>query len=470
MLASMTTPAPLAASETPADPGIPGSALVGPFPVGEYAAALRRQLRGFVRVQLVGELVNLRAARARVYFELRDSSGAIACAVWQRDWDQILARAGTAPPTEGMQVVVAGGCDFYPGSATSSPSFSFSVTDLRVAGEGDLLARIDRLRKALDAEGLLDLQRRLRLPLLPRTIGVITGESGKARDDILAALHRRGWAGRLVWGFAPVQDRHAAPAIVRALGDLAAVGEVEVAIVARGGGSLADLLCFCDETLCRTVALLGVPVIASVGHHTDRTLLDDVAAVSCSTPTHAAEAAVGIDCRRARAEAAAAAARLRDHGRRAVQPRADLPASASRLRDHGLRAVLSRAHLLATLSRAPTDHLARQRTRLHQQLRETRAGSRRRLAGERALTLRRALVLQRKVQSSLQACLRRHPNELNQLALTLAAHDPQRTLERGYALVQSPSGEPISTAALARETADVRLRFADDTVPARVLP
>ncbi|HEY5342530.1 MAG TPA: exodeoxyribonuclease VII large subunit [Solirubrobacteraceae bacterium] len=470
----MTTPAPLAASETPADPGIPGSALAGPFPVGEYAAALRRQLRSFAHVQLVGELVNLRAARARVYFELRDGTGAISCAVWQRDWDQILARAGGAAgggvPVNGMQVVIAGGCDFYPGSATSSPSFSFSVTDLRVAGEGDLLARIDRLRKALDAEGLLELQRRLPLPLLPRTIGVITGESGKARDDILAALHRRGWAGRLVWGFAPVQDRHAAPAIVRALGDLAAVGEVEVAIVARGGGSLADLLCFCDETLCRTVALLGVPVIASVGHHTDRTLLDDVAAVSCSTPTHAAEAAVGIDCRRARAEATAAAARLRDHGRRAIQPRASLPVAASRLRDHGRRAVLARARMLATLSRAPADHLARQRTRLHQQLREARAGSRRRLAGEHALTQRRALVLQRKVQSSLLDCLRRHPNELNQLALTLAAHDPQRTLERGYALVQSPSGEPISTAARARETADLRLRFADDTVPARVLP
>ena len=471
MLDFMAPSSPLvAAPAIPAGPGIPGSALAGPFPVGEYAAALRRQLRSFTRVQLVGELVNLRAARARVYFELRDASGAIACAVWQRDWDQILARAGGSAPAEGMQVVVAGGCDFYPGSATSSPSFSFSVTDLRVAGEGDLLARIDRLRKTLDAEGLLELQRRLALPLLPRTIGVITGESGKARDDILAALARRGWAGRLVWGFAPVQDRHAAPAIVRALGDLAAVGGVEVAIVARGGGSLADLLCFCDETLCRTVALLGVPVIASVGHHTDRTLLDDVAAVSCSTPTHAAEAAVGIDCRRARAEAATAAARLRDHGRRAVQPRAALPASASRLRDHGHRAVLSRARLLATLSRAPADHLARQRTRLHQQLRETRAGARRRLAGERALTQRRALVLQRKVQSSLLDCLRRHPNELNQLALTLAAHDPQRTLERGYALVQSPSGEPISTAARARETADVRLRFADDTVPARVLP
>jgi exodeoxyribonuclease VII large subunit len=466
----MPMPTSLAAPATPADPGIPGSGLAGPFPVGEYTAALRRQLRSFTHVQLVGELVNLRTARARVYFELRDSSGAIPCAVWLKDWDSIRARAGDEAPAEGMQVVVAGGCDFYPGSTTSSPSFSFSVTDLRIAGEGDLLARIDRLRKALDAEGLLELQRRLRLPLLPRTIGVITGESGKARDDILAALHRRGWAGRLVWGFAPVQDRHAAPTIVRALGDLAAVGEVEVAIVARGGGSLADLLCFCDETLCRTVALLGLPVIASVGHHTDRTLLDDVAAVSCSTPTHAAEAAVGIDCRRARAQAATTAARLQDHGRRAVLPRAALPVTASRLSGHGRRAVLSRARLLATLSRAPADHLTRQRTRLHQQLREARAGSRRRLQAERALTEQRALVLQRKVQSSLLDCLRRHPNELNQLTHTLTAHDPQRTLERGYALVQSPSGEPISTAALARETADVRLRFADATIAAEVLP
>jgi len=328
--------------------GIPDSALVGPFPVGEYAAALRSKLRSFAHVQLVGELVSLRPSRARIYFELRDSSGAIPCAVWLKDWEEMIARAG-GPPGDGMQVVVAGGCDYYAGSATSSPGFSFAVSDLRVAGEGDLLARIDRLRKQLHGEGLLELQKQLPLPLLPRTIGVVTGRDGKARGDLLAALARRGWAGRLVWAFAPVQDRHAAPAIVRALGDLAAVGGVDVLIVARGGGSLADLLCFCDETLCRTVALLSVPVIASVGHHTDRTLLDDVAAISCSTPTHAAEAAVGVDCRRARADQALAAARLRDHGRRAV---------------------LSRARLLSTLSRAPAAHLDRQRARLHQRLRE----------------------------------------------------------------------------------------------------
>jgi exodeoxyribonuclease VII large subunit len=426
--------------------GIPGSGLAGPFPVGEYACALRGRLRSFARVQLVGELVNLRPSRARVYFELRDPTGSIPCAIWLKDWETICAHAA-GPPADGMQVVVSGGCDYYPGSATSSPGFSFAVADLRVAGEGDLLARIERLRRQLAAEGLLELQKRLTLPPLPRTIGVVTGEGGKARDDILAGLSRRGWAGRVVWGFAPVQDRHAAPAIIRALGDLAAVGEVEVAIVARGGGSLADLLCFCDETLCRTVALLQVPVISSVGHHTDRTLLDDVAAVSCSTPTHAAEAAVGVDCTRARADQVMAAARLREQGRRAV---------------------LSRARLLAGLSRAPAAHLERQRMRLHQQLREIRAGARRRAQAERELTGRRALVLQRKGGSALLDCRRRKPRELERLALTLAAHDPQRTLERGYALVQSPDGEPITTAASARAHEKVRLRFADDAVPAKI--
>jgi exodeoxyribonuclease VII large subunit len=425
--------------------GIPDRELAGPFPVGEYARVLRSRLRSFARVQLMGELVNLRPSRARVYFELRDSTGAIPCASWRRDWEVMFPGADQAP-REGMQVVVAGGCDYYPGSEASSPGFTFAVSDVRVAGEGDLLARIERLRRRLADEGLLEPQKRLPRPLLPRTIGVITAEHGKARDDVLAGLARRAWSGRVVWAFAPVQDRHAAPAIVHALSDLASVG-VDVVIVARGGGSLADLLCFCDETLCRTVALLGVPVIASVGHHTDRTLLDDVAAVSCSTPTHAAEAAVGVDCRRSRAEQAHAARRLSEHGRRAV---------------------LARARLLWTLSRAPAAHLERQRARLHQQVREIRAAWRRRIDSERRLTGRRLLVLRRKADSSLLDCRERRARELERLALALAGHDPQRTLERGYALVSSPEQEPLPSAARAREAGEVRLRFADGALAARI--
>jgi exodeoxyribonuclease VII large subunit len=131
--------------------------------------------------------------------------------------------------------------------------------------------------------------------------------------------------------------------------------------------------------------------------------------------------------------------------------------------------VLSRARLLATLSRAPAAHLHRQRARLHQQLREVRAGSRRRLRAEWRLSSRRALVLARKGSSALLDCRRRRARELERLALALAAHDPQRTLERGYALVYSSHEEPLPTAARAREAEEVRLRFADGTVPANIL-
>ncbi|HEU4701108.1 MAG TPA: exodeoxyribonuclease VII large subunit [Conexibacter sp.] len=421
--------------------GIPGSALPGPFPVGTYAEKLRERLRAFAHVQVFGELWNLRMGRAAVWFELRDARGALPCSMWRQDFDAL-----PAPLTDGQRVVVAGGCDYYPGSATSSPSFSFRASDLRIAGEGDLLAQVERLRRQFAAEGLLEPQQRLPRPLLPKTIGVVTGEGGKARDDVLAGLRRRGWGGRLVWAFAPVQDRHAAPAIAQALRDLAAIEQVEVIVVARGGGSLADLFAFCDETLCRTVALLRVPVIASVGHHTDRTLIDDVAAVSCSTPTHAAETAVGLDVGEARTT---------------------LLRETRRLDQHGRRAVVTRARALAALARAPAEQVARNRRQLHQQLRELRASARRGLARERSLTATRLLVLRRKTDAAAVDRTRRR-GELEQLLLALAAHDPERTLARGYALVEDAAGGLVTSTAQARAAGALDLRFHDGRVRASV--
>jgi exodeoxyribonuclease VII large subunit len=467
---------------TPA--GIPGSTLTGPWPVGHYAAALRERLRGFANVQVFGEVFGFKAGRAKVWFELRDAGGALPCSMWREDFD----RLGIGALADGAQVVAAGGCDYYAGSRTASPGFSFAVSALRVAGEGDLLAQLAQLRRRLAAEGLFEPQKALPRPALPRCIGVVTGESGKARDDVLAGLRRRGWAGRVVWGFAPVQDRHAAPAIARALQDLAACPEVEVIVVARGGGSLADLFAFCDETLCRTVALLRVPVIASVGHHTDRTLLDDVAAVACSTPTHAAEAAVPVDCAAARGA---------------------LTGLASRLERQGRRAVVDRARALSRLSRAPGHHLERHRSRLHQHLRELRASTRRALAeAERdtaatagrlerraeapraAIEARReisarALGLQRRHAAALATAARGHDalaadtaalarvslvprrRELDRLLAVLAAHDPQRTLERGYALLEDPAGEPVSSAAVAGSLPRLTVRLHDGRVGVR---
>jgi exodeoxyribonuclease VII large subunit len=414
----------------------------GPYPVGLYAAQLKRRLLEFARVQLVGEVWGLRSSRVRVYFELRDARGALPCSMWLSDFEKLGLSL-----SDGVKVVIGGGCDYYPGSASSSPSFSFAVTELRIAGEGDLLAELERLRRRLHADGLFEPQKRLARPPLPRTIGVVTGERGKARDDVLAGLHRRGWAGRIIWAFAPVQDRLAAPLIATALRDLAAIPEVDAVIVARGGGSLADLFAFCDEGLCRTVALLRVPVISSVGHHTDRTLIDDVAAVCCSTPTHAAEAAVPVDCRAARA---------------------DLLSAAARLRTHGQHAIAGRARALERLAAAPAQHVARERRRLHQLVRELRASARRGVGkgGERITAHATALAraTERAGASERAACAR----DLERLALALAAHDPDRTLARGYALVADRAGQPLTSADTARATRDVRVRFHDGMVDAEV--
>jgi exodeoxyribonuclease VII large subunit len=427
----------------PLSEGIADSTLPGPYAVGAYASRLRQRLREFTRVQLVGEVFGFRSSGgARVYFELRDSGGAIPCSMWRNEFEQLGVTLG-----DGMRLVVGGGCDFYPGHANASPSFSFDVSELRVAGEGDLLVQLQRLRRRLAADGLFEPQKRLPISPLPRTIGVVTGERGKARDDVLAALRRRGWAGRLVWAFAPVQDRHAAPRIAAALRELAAQPEVDVAIVARGGGSLADLFAFCDEALCRTVALLRIPVISSVGHHTDRTLIDDVAAVACSTPTHAAEAAVRIDVNAARAATTRHAKRLHAHSRRTV---------------------LTRARELAQLSRAPAEQVARHRRRLHQMLREMRASARRASAAGHEQTKLHVDALDRSAARAHGTDAARRRTELERLALALAAHDPERTLERGYALVEDRAGEPLTGADQARTARDLTIRFHDGRVPAQV--
>ncbi|MFL5829487.1 MAG: exodeoxyribonuclease VII large subunit [Solirubrobacteraceae bacterium] len=432
----------MAYPESTAAAGPPDSDLPGPFPVGSYAAKLKQRLQELARVQLVGEVWGFKAARTRVYFELRDPRGALPCSMWLSDFERL-----AIPLKDGMRIVVGGGCDYYPGSATSSPSFTFAVSELRVEGEGDLLVQLERLRRRLAADGLFEPQKRLPRPLLPRTIGVVTGERGKARDDVLAGLRRRGWGGRLIWAFAPVQDRHAAPRIAAALRELAATPEVEVVIVARGGGSLADLFAFCDEALCRTVALLRVPVISSVGHHTDRTLIDDVAAVCCSTPTHAAEIAVPVDIAAARGE---------------------LTARARRLSDHSRRAVLTRARTLAQLSRAPAQAVHRHRGDLHQRVRELRASARRIAADGRALAATHLLVLGRSQTRAATSDATRRRRELDRLTLALAAHDPKRTLARGYALVEDRAGEPLGSAAAARTAGELNLRFHDGDVPAHI--
>jgi exodeoxyribonuclease VII large subunit len=420
--------------------------LPGPFPVGRYARKLEEEMRRRARVSLIGEVTGLSRSRAQAYFELRDSEGAVPCAIWLNDLDKLeLHGQGLR---DGAEVVVGGGPDYYRGSAHSSPAFCFRATELRLAGEGDLLARLEALRKQLRAEGLFELQKQLARPLLPKTIGVVTAEAGAARSDVLAGLKRRGWAGTVVWGFAPVQDRRAAPAITAAIQDLAARPEVEVIVVARGGGSLADLWAFCDETLCRTVAMLRVPVVSAVGHERDSTLIDDVAALACSTPTHAPEAAVPLDC---------------DEARRNLQR------CGASLRRVGERAVGARSRHLVALARGPARALRRERSMLNQKTREIRAASERGLAERHGFQHRIAsVVLERARRRAVGPEIGGRREALRRAELALRAHDPDRTLERGYALAEAEDGEPITRAADALAATHVRLRFADGRVGATI--
>jgi exodeoxyribonuclease VII large subunit len=376
-----------------------GPKLPGPFAVGRYATKLQEEMRRRARVLLIGEVTGVGRSRVQAYFELRDPEGAVPCAIWLND----LQRAGLPEGAlcDGTEVVIAGGPDYYPGGGQASPSFCFRATHLRLAGEGDLLARLRALRLQLRAEGLFELQKQLARPLLPKTIGVVTAESGAARRDLLAGLRRRGWAGRLVWAFAPVQDRHAAPSIGAAIQDLAARPEVELIVLTRGGGSLADLWAFCDETLCRTVAMLRVPVLSAIGHERDSTLIDDVAALSCSTPTHAAECAVPLDCGAAR---------------RSLER-----SSAALLR-----------------------------------------------AAERTLAARPARRWAERLEHSATEAIERRRRAQHHFEVALRAQDPERTIERGYALVETALGEPVTSAAAALAAGEVGLRFGDGRVRARI--
>jgi exodeoxyribonuclease VII large subunit len=427
----------------PGEPDLPG-----PFPVGEWAQGFRGFLRGRPRIRIRGEVCNYSGPRGRaVYFELRDEDGAARCSMWRNDLDKLELPDGAL--RDGLEVVAAGGPEYFPGNAQASPSFSFRVTYLRPAGEGDLLAQLERLRRRLAADGLFEPQKQLRRASLPRTIGVVVGSESAALGDILAGLERRSWRGRLVLAHPPVQGKGAAPRIAEAIRDLAAVPDLDTIIVSRGGGSLSDLWCFCDETLCRTVAMLPVPVISAVGHEVDRTLIDDVSARACSTPTHAAEAAVAIDVAAARSELAMHGAVLGRLGRRAIG---------------------SRARGLGAAARGLAGHMRAERTHLHQKLREVRAASKRALAARAQRLATFGLVLRRRRAAEIHDVragdLRKR---IASIEATIEAHDPERVLERGYAVVSDPAGDVLTSAGAAREAGRIGVRFADDDVEAEVI-
>jgi exodeoxyribonuclease VII large subunit len=261
-----------------------GNSAENPFPVRAVAVRVAGWIDKLGPVWVEGQLtqIKLRPDARTVFMVLRDPAADMSLTVTcARD---LISRA-PVKLTEGTQVVVCGKPNFYTGRGT----FSLRLSEIRAVGVGELLARIERLRQLLDAEGLFDPRLKRPIPFLPGTVGLITGRASAAERDVTTVAAARWPAVRFTVRNTAVQGAAAVPQIVEALRELDADPEVAVIVLARGGGSVEDLLPFSDETLCRAVAACRTPVVSAVGHEPDNPLCDLVADLRAATPTDAAK-------------------------------------------------------------------------------------------------------------------------------------------------------------------------------------
>lgn len=266
-----------------------GGALAAPsaapriYTVFELARLIRDTLEGrFPSVQVEGEVSGYRGASqsGHHYFDIKDETGTLSVALFRGS-----ARNIKAPFANGTLVRVTGRVSVF----EKSGRMQLIASAVEPAGIGALLLQLERLKEKLRAEGLFDDARKRPLPLLPRRIGVVTSPTGAVIRDIITTLRRRHPHFDLLLSPAPTQGADAPPEIVRALRRLDARDDIDVIILARGGGSMEDLWCFNDEALARAVAASRHPVVTGVGHETDTTLVDYVSDRRAATPTAAAE-------------------------------------------------------------------------------------------------------------------------------------------------------------------------------------
>ena len=412
--------------------------------VSELSMRLKRTVEdafGFVRVR--GEISGWkRAASGHCYLCLKDDKAVIDGVLWK-------ATAAGLPfrPEDGIEVVATGKLTTYPGRSR----YQIIVERLELAGQGALMALLDKRRRALAAEGLFDAARKKKLPFQPRVIGVVTSPTGAVIRDILHRLADRCPCHVIVWPVA-VQGEGAAAQIaaaVRGFNALPAGGAVarpDLLIVARGGGSIEDLWAFNEEEVVRAVAASDIPTISAVGHETDTSLCDFAADVRAPTPTAAAEMAVPV--------------------------RGDL---LGQLRETGFRVercarrALERAgeHLEASLRRWPEREtlLAPQRQRLDDLAERLPRGLRTELSHARAALAQTAGALR---PGLLKAAHGRAKERLDSLWRVARLAHPNRPLERGYARVEDRDGRTLISAASARSAERLKLIFRDGEVAAEV--
>ena len=448
---SDTDDARLLAEERPGDNALAMS-------VGELSFKLKRMVEGeFGHVRIRGEISGYkRATSGHVYLALKDDAAVIDGVMWK---GQVNALAFA--PQDGIEVIATGKLTTYPGRS----KYQIVIERMELAGAGALMALFEKLKAKLAGEGLFDGARKVRLPYLPQTIGVVTSPTGAVIRDILHRLEDRCPTHVLVWPV-KVQGQGAAEevaAAVRGFDAMPADGPVprpDLVIVARGGGSIEDLWSFNEEIVVRAVAESSIPVISAVGHETDTTLCDHAADRRAPTPTAAAEMAVPV-----RAE---------------LQNQID--ELALRKRRCALRPVtLGRERLEARIQRLPrpeailatrAQKLDELSDRLRRGLRDEAAAKGQQLqqvAGRLSLPMLRHRVQtcdERLGRAGLSPRLleRRWAlarDTLAPVARVLPQLDPRLPLQRGYALVKSSSGKALTSREAASQEPSLLIEFRD---------
>ena len=407
--------------------------------VSELSGALKRTIESaFGQVRVRGEISGFkRHASGHCYFTLKDENACIDAVIWRSGAGALAFR-----PEDGAEVIATGKLTTYPGRS----KYQIVVDRMELAGEGALLALLERRRKALAAEGLFDPARKRRLPFLPQVIGVVTSPTGAVIRDILHRLEDRCPTRVIVWPVA-VQGEGAAARIAHAIRGFPSLEPIpDLLIVARGGGSIEDLWAFNEEEVVRAAADSPIPLISAVGHETDTTLIDHAADVRAPTPTAAAEIAVPV-----RSELLAQLGQLQhraqnclsrrvERGRerydltvcRWPEPQALFGPMIQRVDDLGERLPRS---LAARASNARADlNLVSGR-------------------------LRRELVDQR---------LARMSEQLSSLWRLAELSHPDKPLQRGFARVTDREGHTLTGATSARAARGLRLHFGDGVVEATV--
>jgi exodeoxyribonuclease VII large subunit len=392
-----------------------------PWPVRVVSQRLGEWIGRLGWVWVDGQVTQIsrRPGASTVFLTLRDPSADLSLTVTaHRD----VLDAGAPALADGARVVVHGRPTFFPARGT----LSLRADEIRQVGLGELLARLEQLRKLLRAEGLFDPARKRRPPFLPRTVGLVTGRASAAERDVVATATRRWPAVRCKVVNTPVQGPDAVPQMVAALRKLDSDDEIDVIILARGGGSVEDLLPFSDEALCRAVFACRTPVVAAIGHETDTPLVDLVADVRASTPTDAAKRVVPD-----LAEEQQAIATARDRLRRAVVTMLDRE-------EHRLEALRSRPVLARP-----------------QVLVEERA------ADVTALRERAVRCLRHRLDAA--------DDDLRHSVARVRALSPAATMRRGYAIVQrAADGRVVRVAADVAGGDPLRIRLATGEIGATV--